>query len=149
MKVIEHGGSLKGIASNFGIIPEKDLTAAVVANIVDVPAHRIWLAAINAALDLPLDEPLSREPAYEKNLEEIKRWVGTYTSGEGAEIAITLEGDVPYLEAKGSKQSIRQSGPASAAITYRGAEMGISFVNGADGSVSAIEYGYRIVPRQI
>lgn len=147
MTVVEHGGSLKGIASNFGVIPEKGLAAAVVANIVDVPASRIWLAALNAALDLPLEEPLSTEPQYETCQDELQRWVGVYESDEGAEITVTVEDGTAYIEAKEQKQAIRQSGPDSGAIIYRGAEMGISFITDGAGDVAAINYGYRIVPR--
>ncbi len=148
LKVVEHGGSLKGIASYIAVIPEKGLTAAVVANLVDVPASRIWLAALNAALDLPLAEPLTREPEYEATMEDVQRWVGVYRSNEGTEVTITVEEGTPHIEAKGEKQPLRPSGPDTAAMIYRGAEMGISFVSDGTGAVSAVFYGYRLVPRQ-
>jgi len=146
--VVEHGGSLKGIAAAFGVVPESGLTAAVLANIVDVPVHRVWLAALNLALGLPLEEPLTREPQYHPgSKEELQRWVGTYRSDEGAELVVTLEDEAAYLENKGRKQCIRPSGPGTGAVMYRGSETGIRFVPGEDGQVRGIFHGYRFIPK--
>ncbi len=49
-----HGGSLKGISSHVGTVPELDLGVAVLTNLDEVPVKRLWYAAVNAYLGLPL-----------------------------------------------------------------------------------------------
>lgn len=49
-----HGGSLKGISSHVGTVPELDLGVAVLVNLDEVPVKRLWYAAVNAYLGLPL-----------------------------------------------------------------------------------------------
>src|SRR5690606_38763496 len=89
--VVEHGGGQPGVSSNFGFIPERGIVAVVLTNRSDVSANAIWLAAINTALNLPINQKRSTEPHFEINPEQLQRMVGTYRSGEGAEVEITLE----------------------------------------------------------
>ena len=81
--LVEHGGGQPGVSSNFGFIPEEGLVAAVLTNMSDVSANAIWLAAINTALDLPIDQKRSIEPHYAIKPEQLQRMVGTYRSDEG------------------------------------------------------------------
>lgn len=52
-----HGGSLKGVSSHLGAVPSLGLGVAVLANLDEVPVKRLWHAAVNAYLGLPLEEP--------------------------------------------------------------------------------------------
>lgn len=146
-KVIEHGGSQKAVSAAFGVVPGRSLTAAVLTNLADVPAQRIWLAAVNLALDLPLDKPFAREPQYDSRIKELQRWVGSYRSEEGIELEVTLEDEQAYLVSNGKKQAIRQSGSSRGAIEYRGSETGLAFTANGAGEINGVRYGYRIVPK--
>ena len=53
--LIEHSGSLRGVASNIGFIPEKGLGVAVLSNLTGTPSSRAWLAAVNLLLGLPVE----------------------------------------------------------------------------------------------
>ncbi len=145
--VVEHGGSQKGVSAAFGFVPERNVAAAVLTNIVEVPANRIWQAAVNLALDLPMEEPLSPEPVYQAREEELQRWVGAYRSDEDVSLEVVLKDGRAYLLTEGKETLIRPSGPATGAIAYRGGETGIQFVPGCDGRVAAVFYGYRLVRR--
>nr|WP_285846882.1 serine hydrolase domain-containing protein [Sporosarcina luteola] len=89
--LVEHGGGQPGVSSNFGFIPERGIVAVVLTNLSDVSADAIWLAAVNTVLNLPIDQKRSTEPYFEMNPANFLRMVGTYRSGEGSEVVITLE----------------------------------------------------------
>lgn len=89
--IVEHGGGQPGVSSNFGFIPEKGIVAVVLTNISGVSADAIWLAALNTALGLPIDQKRSMEPQFEMTKEQQQRVLGTYFSEEGSQIDITLE----------------------------------------------------------
>ncbi len=145
--LIEHGGSLKGVSSHFGFVPERGLTASVVANLQGVPAAKIWLALVNLAMGLPLDEVRSVEPEFEASRDQLERFVGRYRSEEGANIHVFLDGDDLFAEIEGKNHQLRPSGPDTVAVWYRGQEVGVRFIPGPGGDVWAMYYGLRIVPR--
>ncbi|MFO7941270.1 MAG: serine hydrolase [Bacillota bacterium] len=145
--LVEHGGSLKGVSSHFGFVPERSLTAAVVANIQGVPVAKLWLALTNLAMDLPMEEARSIEPEYSVSREQLLRYVGVYRSGEGTEIEVRLDCEGLYAEVEGTRYDLRPSGPDTVAIWYRGQETGVRFIPGPDGEVKALYYGLRIIPR--
>ena len=67
----------------------------------DVSANAIWLAAINMATDLPIDQQRSTEPQFDMNEERLQRMVGTYRSDEGSEVKITFEGQHSHSDCIG------------------------------------------------
>lgn len=89
--LVEHGGGQPGVSSNFGFIPEKGIVAVVLTNMGGVSADTIWLAAINTALGIPIEQKRSTEPHFEMSNEQKERLVGTYISVEGSHVAILLE----------------------------------------------------------
>ncbi|CAM3296048.1 hypothetical protein FITA111629_15055 [Filibacter tadaridae] len=86
--LVEHGGGQKGVSSNFGFIPEMGIVAVVLTNLGDVSADAIWLAAINATLNISIDRKRSVEPHYEINKTQLQRMIGTYKSDEGEKVEI-------------------------------------------------------------
>lgn len=87
--VVRHGGSLKGVATSQGFVPELGLGVAVLANLDGAPAMRAWYAAVNLALgdapDRPLygegHEPLAARPG-SATFAAMERLAGVYSSGE-------------------------------------------------------------------
>ena len=86
--LVEHGGSQPGVSSNFGFIPEKGLVIAVLTNITNVSADKIWLAAANAMLRIPINGKKYIEPHDYMKENELSKFVGTYTTGEGEKVDI-------------------------------------------------------------
>ncbi|MGN7385368.1 serine hydrolase domain-containing protein [Sporosarcina sp. SAFN-015] len=107
--LVEHGGGQPGVSSNFGFVPERGIVAAVLTNMSDVSANAIWLAAINTVLGLPIDEKRSTEPQFDMKPEQLQRIVGTYRSGEGAEVEITLEDGTIMATVSGKTYKLRAS----------------------------------------
>ncbi len=86
--VVRHGGSLKGVASSLGFVPELGLGVAVLSNLDGAPALRAWQAAVNLALGDPPDRPVygaGHEPLAargEDGAGTLLRLAGVYSSGE-------------------------------------------------------------------
>ena len=89
--LVEHGGGQPGVSSHFGFVPEEELVVAVLANVGGVPAEKIWLAAVNTALVLPIDNKRSVEPHYDASLDELNVFIGNYSSAEGGMLTISKE----------------------------------------------------------
>lgn len=81
-KLWRHGGSLKGVSSHMGGVSELGLGVAVLANVDDAPVKRLWHAALNAYLGLPLLAPPFGSPDTDVGKEAGARLAGVYDSGE-------------------------------------------------------------------
>lgn len=79
LRIIRHGGSLKGVSSHQGWVPGLDLGIAILTNLDEVPVSHLFIAAVNAALGAPLDRA-----AYEANeaTPAPAALAGMYASGE-------------------------------------------------------------------
>lgn len=80
--LVRHGGSLKGVASHQGFVPELGLGVAVLTNLDEAPVKRLWMAAVNAALGTTLEEapyPTPRERSPSSAWGDV---AGVYASGE-------------------------------------------------------------------
>jgi CubicO group peptidase (beta-lactamase class C family) len=95
--LVEHSGSQPGVSSNFGFVPEKGISAAVLTNVRGVPASAIWLASVNTALGLPLDKKRSIETEISLPVEKMSRVVGTYTSQEGRRVVVVMKDHELYI----------------------------------------------------
>jgi CubicO group peptidase (beta-lactamase class C family) len=92
--LVEHGGSLKGVSSHFGFIPETNLAVVVLCNLSGVAVSNIWLAAVNTALSLPLDTQRREYEDYEWSKDNFDEFEGMYSSREGAEIEIVVSEEI-------------------------------------------------------
>ncbi|MFE8699383.1 serine hydrolase domain-containing protein [Cytobacillus sp. FJAT-54145] len=96
--LVEHSGGQPGVSSNFGFIPEENIVVSVLTNVSGAPSSDIWLAAVNAALNLPLDQKRVEEPAYQNAHEDFTRFKGDYYSAEGYSVSIVeKEGELQAL----------------------------------------------------
>ncbi|MBU9713422.1 serine hydrolase domain-containing protein [Evansella tamaricis] len=106
--LVEHGGGQPGVSSNVGFIPEIGLVVVVLCNVSNVAANDIWLAAVNTALQIPLEQ--KRVEYKHKDdivFDQLNRFVGTYTSKEGGYAAIYLKNHHPTLSTNGQEFSLQ------------------------------------------
>ena len=88
VSVVRHGGSLKGVSTCQGFVPELGLGVAVLMNLDGAPAMRSWYGAINLALGMAPDTPVygtDHEPLWAapgSAATELGRYAGVYSSGE-------------------------------------------------------------------
>ncbi len=107
--LVEHGGGQPGVSSNFGFVPERGITVAVLTNVTGVPAGAIWLAAVNVALGLPLDTKKSVEVDCGASPPELSRFTGFYRCDEGGQVEIFMDGDALIVRREGQEFEAKAS----------------------------------------
>jgi CubicO group peptidase (beta-lactamase class C family) len=147
--LVEHGGGQPGVSSNFGFVPEQELVVSVLTNVSGVPAGDIWLAAINTALELPIENKRCVEPHYEATLEELQRLTGTYQAEEGGKAIIFIDGHTPKAEVEGQEYELRASDMHTLVFEKSGKPIRFFFDNnGVDGEAPwAVLLGLRMLRR--
>ena len=105
----EHGGGQPGVSSNFGFVPERGITVAVLTNVTGVPAGAIWLAAVNVALGLPLDTMKSIEFDCGAAPSELSRFSGFYRCDEGGQAELFMDGDKLIVRREGQEFAAKAS----------------------------------------
>ena len=140
---INHGGGLKGVSSFMGILPEKGISGVLLSSLADVPSDKLFIGALNVLED--------REPAakhihfqtHEIPVEELSKFKGTFTSGEGMKVRIDIvDGNLAILTASGPNPLKWIEGTLFIG-TLEDQENLIEFLSGADGSINRIFYSSR------
>ena len=78
-----HDGGLKGVASEFAVLPREGIGGAVLANADGAPSPRVLQAGINHLLGLPLRAPFLDVPRRSRSSSPLAPYQGWYCSGEG------------------------------------------------------------------
>ena len=143
--LVEHGGGQPGVSSNFGFVPEQGLVVAVLSNLDNVPIRNVWLAAVNAVLELPVEEKEPIEPVYEASKDELERLVGTYQSAEGGDLRIFLREGIPVADVAGAEFELRAS--ASDTLVFVESEMPLRFFFKSERQAWAALLGLRMLVR--
>lgn len=99
IELFGHGGSVKGVSSNFLVIKEKDITASVLINMADVASQDILLSSIRTLLELPEEKPTNEK--YPLNIEALITFTGRYASAEGHEAKVTISDGTIKVEKDG------------------------------------------------
>ncbi|MDH4619711.1 serine hydrolase domain-containing protein [Brevibacillus sp. AY1] len=143
--LVKHGGGQPGVSSCFGFVPEEDLVVAVLTNLSHVPAEQLWLAAVNTALGLPLEQKENIEPDYDASLEELQRMIGIYRSAEGGHVRIFLDGKSPKAEIDQREFALRSSD--SSTLVLKENEEPIRFFFKQADQAWALMHGSRMLTR--
>ncbi|GAA0453738.1 serine hydrolase domain-containing protein [Alkalibacillus silvisoli] len=141
--LVEHGGSLKGVSSNMGVVPEKGLACVVLNNLAGVPAAKLMVAGFNAVQDIEPETPLVTFSDYEISEVDLDQYVGSYKSGEGAEITITKEEGELYYKSEGQPIQMRPVGNHLFTIEISESESPIRFLFDEQGEVRGLFHGVR------
>jgi CubicO group peptidase (beta-lactamase class C family) len=144
--LVEHGGSLTGVGAAFGFVPEKGLSCAVIANTTRVASPEVWLAAVNTAMGLPLNQKRTVEiPAKKVSPEQIKRFSGQYQSGEFGNFRIHADGDALFIMMNGLTHELYARDEDT--LIYHGAfrDDAVKFYSRPSGEVWAAFQGLRMV----
>ncbi len=85
LTIVKHGGSLKGVSSAIGFVPELGVGVVVLCNLGGVPSEQLLVDVVNACADLPLGgAPYAPEPVAqaEPGAAGTADLIGEYLSGE-------------------------------------------------------------------
>ena len=142
----EHGGSKRGVSSNAGFVPERGISAVVLCNLTGVPISKVWLAAINLGLGLPVTTPRVRYETTEWPASEAQAFLGTYKSGEGATFDLIITDELT-IKFKHEQCVVKKVNATTGLYVLRGQESELKFYTNAQGQVWGVGLGVRIIPK--
>ncbi len=148
LTLVEHGGSLKGVSSHFGFVPEKNLSAVVLCNLTGVAVVNIWLAAINTALSLPLETKRKEYGHYSWQLSELEPFVGEYISGEGSKAKIFIEEEKLFANLNNQDIEIEMVEANLGIVNIKDRTREVTFYQNDKKGAWAIGFGGRIIPKK-
>lgn len=143
--LIEHSGSLKGVASNIGFVPEKGIGVAVLSNLSGTPSSRAWIAAVNLLLGLPVETPRSVYKKESWPLEHIEEYAGTFKSGEGSTFRLAVKDGALVATVDKKEYEVRRDSENLGTVHLNGQDSEVRFLRDSSGKVWAIGWGGRII----
>ena len=147
VKVVQHGGGSKGIASHVMVVPKRDLTAVALTNLAEVPADRLALAPINILLGLPVETPSVEYSSAAPASAQLARFVGTYRGGEGQQIIVSNTTDGLLVRLAGQEVIACPVADDAVVLPMPSGDIYARFLLRGDDPAWAIALGSRIVPR--
>jgi CubicO group peptidase (beta-lactamase class C family) len=148
-----HDGGLKGVSSEFAVLPEKGIGGAVLANVENAPSPAVLRAAINQQLGLPLRTPFVDPPPRTERPPALRAYEGWYCSGEGIWAKVrawrdSLRLDFHGIEATERGLRLRPRGNDWFEIRVGAESFGVRFERDGRGRIWAVFLGFRLVRRR-
>ena len=91
--LIEHGGSLRAVSSNFSIIPEKGVSGICLTNLIGVTVASYLHQSLNVFFNRNQDDSFITYDEFDVATEELFKFEGIYASEEGAHIELKVTDD--------------------------------------------------------
>ncbi|NHM31304.1 serine hydrolase domain-containing protein [Neobacillus terrae] len=147
-KLIEHGGSIKGVAAQMNIIPELGLTGVSLANLAGVPSTKLLYNAIADYLGKSVHASHLSYREIERSEEELKQYEGVFASGEGAKYKLFFENGNLYLSGEGiDPTAIIPFDDDSFIVNFRESQMSLRFVRDKEQKIIRAAFGFRQTPK--
>jgi len=145
--LIEHSGNLKAIASLMTVVPELGISGMVLTNLAGVPAPTLLMAALNVYQEKDVEASHVYYEDYDMPLNDLKKYVGTYTSNEGTTITIGLADGKLTFYTQDSYYPIRSIEKDTFVVNIKDQEEVLSFFTDHLGNVDRIAYHLRQFPK--
>ncbi|MFZ1022628.1 MAG: serine hydrolase, partial [Thermoplasmata archaeon] len=151
--VAGHAGGLKGVSSEFLVIPRKGIGGVVLANVENAPSAVALRAGINQLLGLPIRTPLRAIPSATAIPRSLREYEGWYCSGEGIWAKIRavrrhLRLDFHGIEATMKGLRLKPNGNDSFVLRVQGQSGLIQFKRDERGQLWAAFLGWRLIRRR-
>lgn len=148
MTVVEHGGSLPGVSSNFSFSPQAGAGVVVLCNTMDVPVSVIADAAMGVYCGLPAKKERTGHFPFEWSVEEKNGLAGSYVSGEGDAFSLKPAEDGSLaMEMNGKPVELAPVYPWQGMVRKKYSDIYLTAVRDENGRVFAARYGSRIFPK--
>lgn len=147
MNVIEHGGSLPGVSSNFSFCPQAGIGIVVLCNTMDVPAYAIADAAMRLCCGFPAEAVRTAHAARVWTEEEKSELVGMYISGEGDRFELTEGGSGLLMTVNGKAVDLISVYPWQGMVRKKYTDVYLTAVRDESGTVIGAQYGSRVFPK--
>ena len=147
-KLIEHGGSLKGISSHLFAIPETGLTGVVLINLDGVAVRELIAGLLNTIASRPVAVPPYPVPQYELADEQLTEYEGRYESSEWMKTSIEKREGALQIEVDGLSYPLIPVAPDSFLFKRRDSHVWIDFFRSPEGQIERMSYALRQLTKQ-
>ena len=147
LTVVEHGGSLTGVSSNMSWSYGAGAGVIVLCNTSGVPVSVIGDAAMRMYVGR---SPLNPRDEYREirwTKEKRKALCGTYRSGEGDQVEISMEGDSLKTRVSGKEVLMVPVQEYLGIIRNPGNDVPLKLFENEKGEIFAVGFGGRMLPR--
>lgn len=143
-KLVEHGGSIKGVSAQMAMLPELGLAGVAFANLNGVPSETVLRKALTVGLGKPLDASHSIIPVADLSEERLKEYEGMFPSGEGALYRFYVEDGSLRLEAAGFPRSALTPHEEDwFSVRLNDIDFRVRFIRDADNRIFKVAFGFR------
>ncbi len=147
-KLVEHGGSLKGVAAQLNILPELGLSGVSFSNLAGVPSTKLLETAFADQLGKSVSDSYLSYEVIDVSEDELKQYEGEYASGEGTKYEVVVEEGKLQLKAEGLELSyIKPIGNDTFMVGFRESQLSLRFVKDDNNQVVRAAFGFRQVPK--
>ena len=148
-----HDGGLKGVSSQFAVLPRAGIGGTVLANADLVPSARVLQGGIDQLLGLPMQTPFVDVPPVGPKPASLTEYGGWYCSGEGIWIRVTPRRDHLRLDFRGIEITqrglrLRPHGNDGFVVRWGGDTGWLQFERDRAGRIWAVHQGWRFVRRR-
>jgi CubicO group peptidase (beta-lactamase class C family) len=143
---VGHGGASKGVAAQITLVPERDLTVAVLANLMGAPSERVATGLVRAFDGGDPARQAAPARTFVGSASETDAFVGRYGSAEGARVEVRrgCDGELTVV-AGGMSLPARRIGERALAVPTQGEERVLEFPT--IGGEPALFFGLRLLRR--
>ncbi len=148
-----HDGGLKGVSSQFAVLPDAKVGGCVLANSDMAPVDRVLQEGITGLLGLPRTARFVDLPPAGPRPASLAEYAGWYCSGEGIWVRVTprrghLRFDFQGIEVTAKGLKLRPHGGDGFVLRRGGRSAWVPFVRDRAGRIDAVRQGWRIVRRR-
>lgn len=141
--LVGHSGGIKGVSADVLLSVEDGITAVALSNLSGAPSGAVSLGIINALKRLPPGTPRNAFPDFDASSDQVARFVGTYRSGEGANVTVYTADDRLFADMEGKTYIGRATAEDMVVFKVKGMEIPVRYIP----AIRAVSYGSRIITR--
>lgn len=148
-----HGGGLKGVSSEFAVVPDARAGGVVLSNVELAPVESLLEVGLNGLLGLPATTPFFEPPPRSARPASLAVFGGWYCSGEGIWVRVTprahdLRLDFLGIEVTARNLRLVPHGGDGFLLRSGGRTGWVRFERGPSGRVEAMAQGWRLLRRR-
>ncbi|EON70572.1 serine hydrolase domain-containing protein [Lysinibacillus sphaericus] len=146
-QLIEHGGSIKGVAAQLNMIPELGLTGISLANLAGVPSTQLLYSAFAQQLGKSVHDTHFSLKEMDISLVKLKEYEGEFVSGEGSQVKLHVEAGKLHMNFDGIQTIIKAIAEDTFLVQVMDSNLMLRFKRDEDGTIVRIKFGYRQIPK--
>ncbi|GAQ16457.1 penicillin-binding protein E [Oceanobacillus picturae] len=143
-KLIHHGGDIKGVTAQMGILPELGLTGISLANLAEAPSSKLLFSAFAGYVGKPSDASHLDVEMVDIPHESLKEFEGTFMANDGMTSTFYLENDELYVTIPGfATKILKPIGEDQFLGSMRDQDTTIRFRRNKDKTIHRVEVAFR------